>query len=488
VPAIFSSRPQQQSRALVLAIIVVVQLMIVLDASIVITALPKIHHALGFSEAGLSWVQNAYTLTFGGLLLLGARAGDILGRRRVFIGGIALFSVASLLGGLAQSADWLLVARAVQGVGAAIAAPSALALLTTSFTEGEERSRALAFYAAASAAGGSLGLVLGGMLTDWVSWRWGLFINVPIGLAVIALAPRFLPETKRTPGRFDALGALTSTLGMSLLVYGFVRAAADGWSDSQAVVAFAASAALLAGFVRTELTAEQPITPMRLFSHRERAGAYVARIFFVGGFFGMFFYMSQFLQGVLGYSPLEGGLAFLPTTVVIFSLAQVLPRLIVRFGNARLLALGVLLAFVGMAWLSRVSVDSTYLADVALPLLLVGTGAGLAFGPLTAAGLTGVEPRDAGAASGLVNAAHQLGGSVGLGILVTVFAAATPHATTASSLAHGVSTSVTGSAVFLGLALLIVLATMVRRPVAPVLATEPEPEEVAVVVALSEAA
>src|SRR5690242_10227589 len=488
MPAILSGRAQPQSRALVLAIIVVCQLMIVLDASIVITALPKIHEALGFSSASLSWVQNAYTLTFGGLLLLGARAGDILGRRRVFIAGIGLFALASLAGGLAQSAEWLLIARSVQGVGAAIAAPSTLALLTTSFREGEERSRALALYAAASAAGGSLGLVLGGMLTDWVSWRWGLFINVPIGSAVMALAPRFLPETPRIPGRFDAIGAITSTLGMGLLVYGFVRAASDGWSDPQAVTSFAASAALLAAFVRTELTADQPITPLRLFAHRERAGAYLARVLFVGGFFGMFFYMSQFLQGVLGYSPLEGGLAFLPTTIVIFSLAQVLPRLIARYGNARLLAVGVLLAFLGMAWLSRVSVDSTYLADVALPLLLVGTGAGLAFGPLTAAGITGVEPHDAGAASGIVNAAHQVGGSVGLGILVTVFAAATPHATSAASLAHGVSTSVTGSAVFVGLALAVVLATMVRRPPAPALATEPEPQEVAVVAALGEAA
>ena len=481
-PLRLPTRPSHTS--IVLAIIVVCQLMIVLDASIVITALPKIHHALGFSATGLSWVQNAYTLTFGGLLLLGARAGDILGRRRVFVAGIGLFSAASLVGGLAQSADWLLIARAVQGVGAAIAAPSTLALLTTSFREGQERARALSFYAAASAAGGSLGLVLGGMLTDWVSWRWGLFINVPIGIAVMLLAPRYLPETERRPGRFDLVGAATSTLGMSALVYGFVRAASAGWGDPQAVASFVAGGVLLASFVLTELRAEQPITPLRLFASRERSGAYVARIFFVGGMFGMFFFVTQYLQGVLGYSPLEGGLAFLPMTLLIFGLVQVVPRLVARFGNARLLAVGVLLAFVGMAWLSRLSAGSDYLTGIALPLLVLGAGAGLAFGPLTAAGITGVATDDAGAASGLVNVAHQLGGSLGLGILVTVFAAATPQSASAAGLAHGVATSVTGSAAFLAVALAIVLVTMVRRPAARVTIEQPELVELT----LSEAA
>src|SRR5690242_18448519 len=232
------------------------QLMIILDMTVVNIALPHIQASLNFSTTSLSWVLNAYTLTFGGLLLLGARAGDILGRRRVFIAGIGLFALASLAGGLARSAEWLLIARAVQGVGAAIAAPSALALLTTSFREGEERSRALAFYAAASAAGGSLGLVLGGMLTDWVSWRWGLFINVPIGLFMIYAAPRVLPETVKRPGAFDLTGALTSTLGMSAIVYGFVRAASDGWGDDITVASFVGGALLLVLFVLNELRAE----------------------------------------------------------------------------------------------------------------------------------------------------------------------------------------------------------------------------------------
>src|SRR3954451_14645227 len=214
-----------------LAIVLASYLMIVLDVSIVITALPRIHESLGFSDTGLSWVQNAYTLAFGGLLLLGARAGDLLGRRRVFVAGIALFTAASLAAGLAQSATWMLAARAVQGVGAAVAAPSTLALLTTSFREGHERTRALALYSAVAGAGGSAGLVLGGMLTDWVSWRWGLFINVPVGLTLLYLAARHLPETERPTGRVDLAGAATSTLGMTALVYGFVRAAADGWGE-----------------------------------------------------------------------------------------------------------------------------------------------------------------------------------------------------------------------------------------------------------------
>src|SRR3954468_19038983 len=321
---------------LVLGLILAAYLMIVLDVSVIITALPDVHTALHFSSSGLSWVQNAYALTFGGLLLLGARAGDILGRRRTFMVGIALFTTASLLAGLAQSASWLLIARAVQGVGAAMAAPSTLALLTTTFREGAERTRALAWYSAVAGGGGSAGLVLGGMLTDWVSWRWGMFINVPLGLALIALAPRHLPETARHPGRFDLADAAPSTLGMTSLVYGFVRAASDGWGDRVTVASFGAGAILLAAFVLNERRAHQPITPLRLFASRERSGAYVARILVVGGMFSMFFFLTQFLQGVLGYDPLQAGVAFLPMTAVLFAMVQVVPRLTRRLGGLRL--------------------------------------------------------------------------------------------------------------------------------------------------------
>ena len=416
-------RPTSSS-AVVLAIVLTCQLMLILDVSVVITALPKIQTTLGFSPAGLSWVQNAYTLAFGGLLLLGARAGDILGRRRVFVAGIALFTAASLLGGLAQSDLWLLAARAAQGVGAAIAAPSTLALLTQTFREGRERTRALSLYSAVSGGGGSVGLVLGGMLTTWVSWRWGLLINVPIGVALIVLAPRYLPETERRTGHFDLAGALTSTLGMTALVYGFVRAAADGWSDRGTIGSFAAAALLLAAFVFTERRAAQPITPLRLFASRERSGAYAARILVIGGIFGMFFFLTQFFQNVEHFSALQAGLAFLPQTVVLFAMLLVVPRIVTRIGSTRLLAGGLVTALAGMAWLSQLSAGSHYFPNIAVPLAIIGIGVGTAFIPLTASGLAGVAGSDAGAASGLVNVSQQLGGSVGIGVLVSVFASA----------------------------------------------------------------
>jgi len=459
----------------VLAVILATYLMIILDATIVITALPDIHRALHFSSTGLSWVQNAYTLTFGGLLLLGARAGDILGRRRVFVAGIALFTLASLMGGLAQSATWLLSARAIQGIGAAIAAPSTLALLQISFREGPERTRAVGAYSAVAGGGGSIGLVLGGMLTTWISWRWGLFINVPIGIVLICLAPRYLPETERRPGRFDLTGAVTSTLGMTTLVYGFVRAASAGWGDPVTVASFAASAGLLAAFVLTELRAEQPITPLHLFSSRTRTGSYVARMLLVSGMFAMFFFMTQYFQGVMGYSPLLSGLAFLPVTAVMFAAARAMPRLVDRIGSRPMLAGGVFVAFVGMAWLSRLSADTPFFPSIVIPMALLGIGIGSALVPLTTAGIAGVQAKDAGAASGLVNVAQQLGGSLGLGILVTVFAAASRTAArtpaglssirTAAQhdLAYAVSRALTGSAIFLALGFAVIMLVM-RTP------------------------
>jgi EmrB/QacA subfamily drug resistance transporter len=469
--------------ALVLGIILGTYLMIILDATVVITALPQIHRALHFSATGLSWVQNAYTLTFGGLLLLGARAGDILGRRRVFVVGIGLFTLASLMGGLAQSATWLLTARAVQGVGAAIAAPSTLALLQISFAEGRERTRAVAAYSAVAGGGGSVGLVLGGMLTTWVSWRWGLFINVPIGVVLMWLAPRYLPETEPRPGHFDLAGATTSTFGMTALVYGFVRAASAGWGDRVTVASFVASAVLLAAFVMTEMRAEQPITPLRLFASRERSGAYAARILVVSGMYAMFFFVTQFFQGVLGYSALKAGLAFLPVTAVMFAVVRIVPRIATRLGGVRLLAGGVATAFLGMAWLSRISAATPYFPRIAVPMILLGIGIGAALAPLTSAGMAGVAASDAGAASGLVNVAQQLGGSLGLGILVTVFAAAsrtarhplagaTARVAAQHDLAHAVASSLTGSAVFLALALVVVTVVMGRRSPAPVAVAE----------------
>ena len=446
---------------LVLAIILACQLMIVLDASIVITALPKIHTDLGFSSTGLSWVQNAYILTFGGLLLLGARAGDLLGRRRVFMAGLGLFILSSLAGGLAQSEAWLLTARAVQGIGAAVAAPSTLALLTTTFREGEERTRAIALYASASAAGATIGVLLGGLLTDLLSWRWGLFINVPIGAVLVALAPRYLPDTEPRHGHFDLAGAAACVSGMTAIVYGFIRAADAGWGDEVTLAAFVAGLALLAAFVRTEWRAEQPITPLRLFASRTRSGAYVARILAVGGMFSMFFFLTQFLQGVRGYSPLQAGVAFLPMTLVIFGLVRVVPRIAARVGDMRLLVGGLSLALVGAAWLSQINAGTAFFPGIGVPLMIMGFGMGSAFTPLTSAGIAGVGDADAGAASGLVNAAHQLGGAIGISVMVTVFAGAggngSPH-----ELAHAIGAALTGSTVSMALALAVAIGVMWR--------------------------
>jgi len=476
-----SARPHP---TLVLGVILATYLMIVLDASVVITALPSVGESLDFSPAGLSWVQSSYALTFGGLLLLGARIGDIHGRRRTFIAGVALFTVASFLGGLAQTQGWLLGARALQGVGAAIAAPATLALLTTTFREGPERTRALAAYSAVAGGGGSVGLVLGGMLTDWISWRWGLWINVPVGLVLVWLAPRVLAETERRPGRFDLPGASASTVGMTALVYGFVRAAEVGWRDALTLASFAAAAALLVTFVAIERRAPQPVTPLRLFASRQRAGAYGARMLLVGGMFSMFFFLSQYLQGVRSLSPLEAGMAFLPMTAVMFSMVRFVPRLSARWGDERLLMAGVSVALAGMTWLSRLDESTPFFAGIALPLVLLGIGMGGALAPLTAAGIAGVDRVDAGAASGVVNAAQQLGVSLGVSVLVTVVAAAggatsgrlptiglALDGSARAELAQAVATALTGSAVLLALGLAVVVVA-VRRP-SPATTTAP---------------
>jgi EmrB/QacA subfamily drug resistance transporter len=413
---------------LVLAVVLTCQLMVVLDATIVNVALNDIKHALHFSPAGLSWVVNAYTLTFGGLLLLGARAGDILGRRRTFLGGIALFVLASLAGGFAHTTTELLVARSIQGVGGALAAPSALALLMTMFPQPHERTRAIGLYTAVSIGGSAVGLIAGGMLSQWASWRWVLFVNVPIGLAVVAIGRLVLPETPRVSGRFDLAGALTSTVGMTSLVFGFVHAASDGWGDPATLAAFAAGIVLLAAFVLVELRAESPITPLRLFASRNRSSAYLARLLLVAGMMGMFFFMTQFLRGVLGYSDLQTGFAFVPLTVVVFIGAQLSARVLVdRLGARRLTIVGISLSTIGMLMLTQLSQHSGY-AALLIPLLVFGTGNGLAFVPLTTAALEGVRPQDSGAASGLVNVMQQMGGSLGLAVLVTVFGTASADA------------------------------------------------------------
>ncbi len=446
-----------------LAIILVSYLMIVLDASIVITALPKIRADLAFSAAGLTWVQSSYTLIFGSLLLLGARAGDILGRRRMFIAGLGLFTAASLAIGIAPSAAWLIAARAVQGAGAAVLAPSTLALLSTSFAEGPERTRAVGLYGAVAGVGASIGLVLGGVLADALSWRIGFFINLPIGWALMLGARRYLAETARRPGRFDLAGAFSSTAGMGALVYGIVHAAAAGWRDPRTAAAIAIGLALLTAFVLIEGRARQPILPLRLFANRERSGAYAARMLFLGAMVGFWFFTTRLLQEVLGYSAFAAGFAFLPMTLVNFATALAVPRLTARFGNGRLLAAGMGMALVGMVLLSGAGATTHYVTGVMLPMMLIGVGQGGVLSPLTIAGIAGVAAEDAGAASGLVNVAHQLGGSMGLGVLAVVYASAAPVAQDArDALAHRIGAALTGGAVMLALAAALVVVLIVR--------------------------
>jgi len=458
-----SHAPAATGTSTVLAIIVASYLMIVVDISIVITGLPQIQRTLGFSAAQLSWVTNAYTLAFGGLLLLGARAGDILGRRRMFIAGLALFTGASMAIGVAQSAAWLLVARAIQGAGAAVLAPSTLALLSTHFAEGPARTRALSLYAAAAGVGATLGLVLGGLFADLVSWRAGFFINLPIGLVLIAAARRHIAETPTRPGRFDVIGAASSTLGLMALVYGLVRAAEDGWHDALTLVALAVGALMVAAFVWAQGRASQPILPLRLLASRERAGAYAARMLFMAGAVGFWFFSTQFLQGVLHLRPLYAGLAFLPVTLPNFASAVAVPRLARRWGNGALLLAGLALGVVGLLWLGQANAQAIYWAHVAPPMGLIGLGQGLLLGPLTAAGVAGVAREDAGAASGLVNVAHQLGGALGLGVLVLVFAGAAPAgAHDVQALAHRIAAVMDVGALLLALAFIVAWACIVR--------------------------
>jgi EmrB/QacA subfamily drug resistance transporter len=413
-----------------LAVIAASQLMVVLDATIVNIALPHIREALNFSTTSLSWVLNAYTLTFGGFLLLGGRAGDILGRRRVFIAGILLFSVASLLGGMATSSGWLLAARALQGVGAAIASPTALALITTNFAEGPARNRAFGVFAAVSGSGAAIGLLAGGMLTSWLSWRWVLFVNVPIGILLAMLAPLYITESERQPGRFDISGAATSTAGMAALVYGFIRSAQEGWSDAWTIASFAAAAVLLASFFLIERRTRQPITPLHLFRDRDRAGSYVIMLALAAALFGMFFFLTLFVQDVLGYSPLKAGFAFLPVTVALIFTAQVAARTLPRLGPKPLMTAGAVLAVIGLAWVSQISVSSGYVDGILGPMLIFGLGMGLLFVPLTIVAVSGVAPRESGAASSLLNVMQQVGGALGLSILVTVFGTASRNEAT----------------------------------------------------------
>jgi EmrB/QacA subfamily drug resistance transporter len=439
--------------------------MVGVDSTVVNVALPDMQRDLGFTPTGLSWVLNAYTLAFGGLLLLGGRTGDLLGRRRTLTLGVLVFAGSSLLGGLAADGGWLLAARALQGLGAALTAPSTLALITTNFPEGPRRHHALGVYSSMAGIGASVGLVLGGMLTAWASWRWALLINVPIGLAVSLALPRFVTETPRHTGRFDAAGALTGTAGTTSLVYAFLRVSEEGWSDTQALLGFVGAAALLTGFALVEARAEQPIMPLKLFADRDRAGAYAGVLLLPAGMFGAFYFLTLISQQALHYSPLRAGFAFLPMTAVMFTTVRLVPRLLARCGAKPLILTGLASLAAAGAWLWRLRPGDGYTTGLLGPLLLLGIGVGLALMPLNATILAKVRPHEAGAASGLLQTLQWLGGTLGLSVLVTVYGTATRHATgtQAEILTHGAARAF-GAATLIALAALLTAAFVVRGP------------------------
>jgi EmrB/QacA subfamily drug resistance transporter len=410
---------------LVLAVIATAQLMVALDLTIVNVALPHIKQALGFSGTNLEWVVNAYAVAFGGLLLLGGRAGDLLGRRRIFIAGLLVFSLASLLGGLATDQAWLVAARAAQGAGAAMAAPTALSLIAVTFPEGPPRTRATAVYSAMAILGIVAGLIAGGLLVTYLSWRWVLFVNVPIGLAVAALAARVLPANGRGTGRFDLPGALTATAGVALLVYGLSNAATtpDGvshWGDTKVVASLAAAAVLLAAFVVIETRSRYPLLPFRLLRSRDRSGAYLISLCIGTALIGMFFFLTLFVQGVWGYSPLKTAAAYLPFVPAVLATTAVTQQGLNRIGPRPLLIVGSAVAAGGMFWLSRLTEHSTFAGGMLGPELLLGAGLGPLFVLIFLVGLTKVNPGDTGVASSLVNVGQQVGGSIGLAIVGTV--------------------------------------------------------------------
>jgi EmrB/QacA subfamily drug resistance transporter len=415
--------PRAGRAATGIAIVLMAQLMLVLDATVVNVALPRIDGDLGFGPASLSWVLNAYTLAFGGLLLLGGRLGDIRGRLRLFEIGLATFTVFSLLGGLAQTPGQLVAARALQGVGAALAAPSVLALLTTSAPDEPARNRALALFGAVSSGGASIGLLLGGALTDVGSWRWTLFINVPIGIAVLLTARRFVDETPKRPGSFDLVGAFTATLGAVAIVWSLIGTPEHGWLSVRTVGGLALGLLLLGVLARTEVRHPHPLVRPHLVRNRRRVAALVAMALIIGANLSMFFLVVQYDQRVLGLGPLEAGMAFLPFSLGVFAMSRVTPRLIARVGPRLMIMVAAASLAVAYAWLSAVDTSGSYLGSVFGPVLVAGLATGLGFMPITATVLGGVEPEHAGAASGLLQTTQQLGSAVGVAAIVSVYAA-----------------------------------------------------------------
>jgi EmrB/QacA subfamily drug resistance transporter len=418
-----------------LALLAMTQFVVVLDAAIVNVALPSIGKALDFSQDNLAWVVNAYTLTFGGFLLLGGRLADLLGRRRMFMYGLVLFSLASLLGGFAQSDIWLVIARGAQGLGAAIVSPAALSIITNTFAEGAERNKALGVWGAVAGSGGAAGVLLGGILTEYAGWEWVLFVNTPIGIAAALLAPRLLDESRDEVEHrsFDVVGAVLVTSGLVLLVYALLDAPQKGWGSTQTIVLAIVAAVILAGFVAWERGRRAPLVPFSIFRLQTLRGANIVSLLVAMSLFSMFFFISLYMQQVLGYDALKAGLSYLPLAGTIIISAGIASALVTRIGFKITLIAGMTFVTGGLLWFAQVPPNGSYVSDLLGPMLLAAVGLGFAFVPVTIAAVTGIRPDQAGLASGLVNTSQQVGGALGLAILVAI-----ANSTTASQISDGV--------------------------------------------------
>jgi EmrB/QacA subfamily drug resistance transporter len=472
-PAAPASRPAVRVNPnTVLAVVAVAQFMVILDATVVNVALPTIQGDLGFSEQNLSWVLNAYTLMFGGFLLLGGRAADRLGRRSVFVSGIALFSGASLICGLAQSEGMLLVARGVQGLGGALVSPAALSIILTTFAEGPERNRALAVWGAIAGAGGAIGLLLGGVMVEVLTWRWVFFINVPIGAVLVALAPRIVPESRSESvarGGYDVGGAVAITLGTMALVFTLIKADGWGWASGRTLAGFAIAAALIAAFMVIERRHEDPLVPLGIFKNRSLAASDATMLVLAAALFGMFFFCTLYLQQVLGYSALKTGVSYMPFSLTLIGVSGVASGLVDRLTPKPVLVTGLLVTTVGFVLLTRVSGHGDYASHVLPALIVLGVGLGLSFVPITIAATNGVAAAESGLASGLLNTTQQVGGSLGLAILSSVSTSRITSALDSGSplpaaLTHGFKGGFVVAAALCAIGLVVALVFLPGRP------------------------
>jgi len=463
----------ERNKWVVLVLVCLAQFMVILDSTIVNVALPSIQTDLHLSEANLQWIVNSYTLVFGGFLLLGGRAGDLIGRKRLFLAGLVVFTVASLLNGLAVNEGMLIATRALQGLGAAFVSPAALSIISTTFSEGKERARALGVWAAIAIGGAAVGLILGGLLTQLLSWPWIFFVNVPVGIVTFILSLRLIPESRdeHAERAFDVAGAVTVTGGLMSLVYAIVKSETAGWTSATTIGFFVLSAVLLASFVVIELRSKAPLVRLSIFRVRSLLTANVVMLLVACGMFAMFFFNTLYIQRVLGYGPLEAGLAFLPFTAGVMVSAGLAAQFAPRVGVRPVAALGMIVTALGMLLLVRLPVEGSYLSDVLPALVVTSLGMGAVFMPLTLIATTGLKDDDQGLASGLFNTSQQIGGALGLAILSTIAASKTTAAggaTDPEALVTGFHWAFGGAALFVTAGLVAMLALLRKQHVATI--------------------